>query len=127
MIVLVTKDLFFVPVIRSACEKLGIQLLVVTRPDGPKIDAAPEEQVAACVIDLSSVSAASVGECVISLRQSFPAAKVIAFGPHVQTGRLAAAEEAECDQILTRGQLSSQIDRLAASWIQAKPDSENAS
>ena len=41
--------------------------------------------------------------------------EVIAFGPHVQTGRLEAAREAGCDQVLTRGQFDARLKELLQS------------
>jgi DNA-binding response OmpR family regulator len=35
--------------------------------------------------------------------------RVIAFGPHMQTARLAAARAAGCDVVLSRGQISSNL------------------
>jgi hypothetical protein len=37
---------------------------------------------------------------------------VVAFGPHVQTGLLAAARDAGCDEVLARGQFTSQLGRV---------------
>ena len=39
-------------------------------------------------------------------------AKVVAFGPHVHAERLAAAREAGCDAVLSRGQFFAQIDSI---------------
>jgi CheY-like chemotaxis protein len=43
-----------------------------------------------------------------------PPGSIVAFGPHVHEDRLAAAAEAGCDQVLTRGQFSARLDALLA-------------
>lgn len=40
--------------------------------------------------------------------------RIVAFGPHVHEARLAAAEAAGCDVVLSRGAFWSQIDALLA-------------
>ena len=37
---------------------------------------------------------------------------IIAFGPHVHEALLAAAREAGCDRVLSRGQFHAQVDEL---------------
>jgi CheY-like chemotaxis protein len=46
------------------------------------------------------------------LRTSLPSAKVVAFGPHVHHQRLAAAREAGCDLVLSRGQFHAEMDAI---------------
>lgn len=41
-----------------------------------------------------------------------PAGAVIAFGPHVHEGKLAAAAAAGCDLVVTRGQFHAQLEQL---------------
>lgn len=118
-IVLVTKDLFFVPTFRTAAEKLGAAVVVALSVDSDKLASLSAEEVAAWIIDLSSVSVAAIPSLVETLDRQFPDARKIAFGPHVQAERLAAAERAGCQQVLSRGQISSQIDRLMGQWLTA--------
>lgn len=118
-IVLVTKDLFFVPTFRTAAEKLGAYLVVALSGDSDKLTGLSDTEVSAWIVDLSSVPVESVPSLVDSLAGQFPHAHRVAFGPHVQTQRLAAAEQAGCQQVLSRGQISSQIDRLMDSWLEA--------
>ncbi len=42
---------------------------------------------------------------------------ILAFGPHVHVAKLAAAEAAGCDVVLTRGQFDSQMESLLAKLI----------
>jgi hypothetical protein len=46
-----------------------------------------------------------------------PPRAVVAFGPHVQESRLAAARKAGCDEVLTRGQFHSQVDELLSRFV----------
>lgn len=119
MLLMLTKDLFFVPRVRAAAAMHGVEVAVVLSADSEKTAALPAEQITACLIDLSSLAADQIGAAVQSLREQFPAARLIAYGPHVQTARLQAAETAGCHQILSRGQLDGQLDRRLVEWIQS--------
>lgn len=55
-----------------------------------------------------------VGTC-----QTDGCVSVVAFGPHVHKGKLAAALEAGCDEVLSRGQFHGQIDQLIARYLPA--------
>lgn len=118
-IVLVTKDLFFVPTFRTAAEKLEAAVVVALSGDSDKLTELAAEEVSAWIIDLSSVSLEAIPSLVDRLSSQFPESHRIAFGPHVQTARLAAAEHAGCQQVLSRSQISGQIDRLMAQWLSA--------
>ena len=117
-VLFLTKDLFFIPPLKSALTAGGMELRVAPSVASPKLAELDHEAVAVCVIDLSGLPAAEVGGAVQSLRERFRQAQVVAFGPHVQEQRLEAARQAGCDQVLSRGQLTQQIGRLVESWKQ---------
>ncbi len=117
MILLITKDLFFVPTVRSAADKLGSEVRVALSFDSEKVSETAADQVTAWILDLNSLTVAQIEGAVQALTCGFPGAKRIAFGPHVQHSRLEAAEQAGCEQVLSRGQLSSQVDRLMTAWV----------
>lgn len=117
MIVLLTKDLFFVPTLRSAATKQGVEIVVALSHESEKLTVLSSEDVSAWIIDLNSVPIAELPGVVNSLQGRFPQAKRIAFGPHVQAQRLQAAQAAGCEQVLSRGQFDSQLDRLLPEWI----------
>ena len=117
-ILLLTKDLFFVPTLRAAAEKLEWPLVVALSIDSDKLNNLAAADIGAWVVDLNCVPLDLIPQVISVLSARFPQARKIAFGPHVQTQRLAAAEQAGCQHILSRGQLSSQIDRLMAQWQQ---------
>ncbi|MEZ6137157.1 MAG: hypothetical protein R3C53_19890 [Pirellulaceae bacterium] len=116
LIVFLTKDLFFVPVLQSAAARQGVELTALFGLNSPKAAELDGGSVTACVIDLAGTDVPEIAGVVSELRSRYPAAQVAAFGPHVQTGRLDAAQAAGCDQVLTRGQLNNQLDRLIAAW-----------
>lgn len=118
MIVFLTKDLFFVPVLQSAASRQGSVVQVLLSVDSPKAAELPAEDVVTCVVDLSGVPPGEMPQVVDRLRERFPQARIAAFGPHVQEGRLLAAREAGCEKVLTRGQFNAQVDRWVAAWSQ---------
>jgi CheY-like chemotaxis protein len=48
-----------------------------------------------------------------------PPRSIIAFGPHVHEEKLSAAQAAECDLVLTRGQFDAQMQSLLTQVLQA--------
>lgn len=46
-----------------------------------------------------------------------PPGAIVAFGPHVQEGWLAAATAAGCDEVLTRGQFHAQAAALLGRYV----------
>ncbi|HVC95741.1 MAG TPA: hypothetical protein VND64_18755 [Pirellulales bacterium] len=69
------------------------------------------------ILDLMT-PAADPGELLPRLRAlTPPPISVIAFGPHVNERRLAAAREAGCDEVITRGQFHSRLDDLLLRYV----------
>lgn len=114
---LVTKDLFFVPIIRSAAENHGLQVRVVPSCQSPLLAELDTSRVIAGLLDLSAISLADFPAEVDSLKAQFPAAQLLGFGPHVHANRLEAATEAGVHRVLTRGQLHAQADQIMAGFI----------
>ncbi len=111
-VLLLTKDLFFVPTVRQATESAGYSLLVSTTPQAAPIEQLSATDVVAWVIDLNAISLADIAGTIAAWSASFPTALRVSYAPHVQTARLAAATQAGCQQVLSRGQLSSQFERI---------------
>ncbi|MFN3191235.1 MAG: hypothetical protein ACE361_11975 [Aureliella sp.] len=118
MILLLTKDLFFVPVLRTAAELAGSELTVVKQmPDN--ISAVPElTAVRAAVVDLSSISLADLDEIYSQLQQLPECSVKSAFGSHVHAIRLEKAADSGFTPVMTKGQLSAQANAIVASWLQ---------
>lgn len=70
------------------------------------------------LIDLASATT-DLPAMLESLRAKNPLAIIVAYGPHVQAGRLKAASEAGCDHVLTRGQFHQQSGQLIANALAA--------
>lgn len=119
MIVFLTKDLFFVPVLQAAGQKCNTTVATIPSMASPKVETLEAASVTTCVIDLSGTAVEEMESTVQQLRAKFTTSRIVAFGPHVQEGRLKAAESAGCDQVLTRGQLNSQILKLMETWATA--------
>ena len=85
--------------------------------------ALPDKIAADCrlaLVDLS-LDQLNLPAAVRAIRAGAPAAKVIAYGPHVDEAALADAREASCDQVLTRGQFNKQYAELIASAAAEAP------
>lgn len=64
-----------------------------------------QQNVGLLLIDLSSRPAPAGLKLLPTLREKSPGLRVVAFGPHVQLGKLDDAQQAGCDLVLTRGQM----------------------
>jgi CheY-like chemotaxis protein len=110
-IVLLSGDLMIVSRVAGAAAQVGAQL---------KSAAAAEEAVEMCrahaagmlIIDLStrSLDFAQLVAAVKSGNEHPPT--IVAFGPHVHEERLAAARDAGCDRVVSRGQFMGQLETL---------------
>ena len=57
-------------------------------------------------------------DVITKLRSCEPAPlAIIAYGPHVAEGRLAAAREAGCDRVLTRGQAHREMANVVSEFL----------
>jgi DNA-binding response OmpR family regulator len=119
-ILLLSVDLVTQSRVESAASRSGVTVRTVS--DAAALVATFDELPAQLVIvDLAMPSvnlAATVAE-LKSRRES--QLTIMAFGPHVQEARLAAAEAAGCDEVLSRGQFFSQLDAILAR-LAAAPD-----
>ena len=117
MIVLLSKDLFFVPVFKSAAEKFHQQVLVVGRIEDERLAKIDLSEVVAVVVDLGAISADTMHELATRIAELMPSAVRCAFGSHVHAGRLELAGEAGFDPVLTKGQVGQRLPRLVEDWI----------
>jgi len=111
MAVLLSTDLMVVSRVQGAATKAGTTLRSVSTATqaAEQIRAGSE---ALLVIDLS-VPGLDIAAFVAKLEASEGAElRIIAFGPHVHANRLAAAEQAGCDLVVSRGQFFAQVDAL---------------
>jgi DNA-binding response OmpR family regulator len=105
---LITSDLMLASAAHGAADRHGIRL-VTCRIDAAK---ASEESLGLIAVDLR-LPGLNISELVSRLRRQAPAGvKIVAFGPHVHEQSLAAAAEAGCDEVFTRGQFERRFDLL---------------
>jgi CheY-like chemotaxis protein len=117
-ILLLTGDLVTQSRVEAAAARCGVSLQTVSDSAGllAKYDELPAQLV---VVDLTLPSV-DVSATVTQLklrRESL--LTIIAFGPHVHEARLAAAEQAGCDEVLSRGQFFAQLDAIVARFAAA--------
>lgn len=115
--ILLTSDLMLASQAQGAALRAARTLEIDSTPAqlierltaGNGLDTAREYLVA---IDLASPGL-DIAAVVRQLRDlAIPPRVILAFGPHVQTVRLADARAAGCDQVLTRGQFHAQFESI---------------
>ena len=108
-VLLISSDLACVSSVTGAASRTGATLqtaLGISAIDGKLAEGVPT----LVLLDLSMTGAAPA-VLVPKLRASLPPlARIMAFGPHVHTGLLAAAREAGCDVVVSRGEFHARID-----------------
>lgn len=117
MILLLTNDLFFVPIIRSAAEKLGSSVLTIRNLHDDKLTEDVRNEVQCCIVDLSSISLADLPVIYEGASEMANCQTKIAFGSHVHQVRLEAATEAGFSPVLTKGQLSGNTLPYLTQWL----------
>ena len=108
-VLFLSSDLMFSSRVIGAARAIGVSVQMVADPA-----ALPEKLTADCrlaLIDLS-LERLNLPAAIGSIRAGAPAAKVIAYGAHVEHGALADAADAGCDQVLTRSQFNQQYAEL---------------
>jgi CheY-like chemotaxis protein len=102
MVALLTQDLLFSSRLAAEARSSGIDLYVLSGT-AALIELVKAQALAGILLDLETS-----GLDVAALLRELPrreTVRVIAYGPHVHERRLAAAAEAGCDEVLSRGQL----------------------
>jgi CheY-like chemotaxis protein len=98
---------------QGAANRYGVQLAVAGAVE-QALAVCEDEATRLVLIDLR-LPGLDVAEFVRQVRGAKPqAAKVVACGPHVHTHLLAAAAEAGCDEVITRGEFDRRIASLLA-------------
>lgn len=109
---LITTDLACVSAVSGAAARTGTELRTAMGAWAieEKMTGEPPSLV---LVDLSTPGL-KLDELLAKLRAALPQARAIAFGPHVHTGLLAAACEAGCDLVISRGEFHARIDSYLA-------------
>ncbi len=114
VVLFLSGDLMFASRVRAAAERSGLVFrLAGSLPEQPAGDESPPESVRFVVLDLAT-RGSLVAESVQWASQQSPVPQVIAYGPHVQAGRLRAAREAGIQRVMTRSQFDSRLGTLFA-------------
>lgn len=107
-VLIICSDLFFGTQLRAAAERSGAHVDVEMQPRKAVLRV-QSGNYRHLVIDLEAPGL-ELGELIAVLPD--PPPQLIAFGPHVQEQRLAAAREAGCSRVVTRGQISANLPAL---------------
>lgn len=109
--ILLSGDLMLASQVSGAASRVSCALQNVAHAES-LLSSLRERPCDLAIIDLTTPGL-DIGRLVSSLRAlEQPPKHIIAFGPHVQTGRLTHAQEAGCDEVLTRGQFYSRMDEI---------------
>jgi DNA-binding NarL/FixJ family response regulator len=110
-IVLLSADLMVVSRVEGAGAKAGTSVRAVSTAAGA-VEACRAASAAILVVDVGTPSL-DIGSLVRDVKSTVgAAARVVAFGPHVHAERLAAAEQAGCNEVVSRGQFFAQLDEI---------------
>jgi DNA-binding NarL/FixJ family response regulator len=110
-----TTDLIFLSRVQSAARSAGVELITVSSESALR-ESAIDEEIQLVILDLSAPGC-DPEVLVAAIRETMPGARVVAYAPHVLKAKLAAAQAAGCDQVLTRGQFDSQLAGLWQSTL----------
>jgi DNA-binding NarL/FixJ family response regulator len=115
-IVLLTSDLVTQSRVEAAGRRCGALLRSVSDAESLIVKCV-ESSARLAIVDLTVASAdlAAIVAELKSRQHSHPT--VIAFGPHVHEARLAAAAQAGCDEVMSRGQFFAQLDSILARFV----------
>ena len=108
-VLLITSDLACSSSVTGAAQRAGVELRTALGPTAIEAKLAGEPP-ALVILDLSTPGT-TARELVARLRTHLASGgRIIAFGPHVHTGTLAAAREAGCDLVISRGEFRARVD-----------------
>src|SRR5262245_14241106 len=118
-VLFVSSDLMFSSRVIGAAKALNLQVTIVADPTTWAQRITPDCRLA--LVDLA-VDGLDLPEAVGAFKATVPAARVVAFGAHVDEAALADAAHAGCDLVLTRGQFHKQyVDLLRAVAEEGRP------
>ena len=110
-IVLVSNDLTVLSRVEGATTRLG-QAVRGASGESQAVQLCEADDANTVIVDLST-PLLDVASLVNRLKsKDGSVTRVVAFGPHVHEQRLAAAREAGCDVVVSRGQFFSQLETI---------------
>ncbi|MCI0334299.1 MAG: hypothetical protein L0228_13855 [Planctomycetes bacterium] len=110
-VILLTVDLAVISRVEGVASRMGASVRS-TSSESAAVELCVAEPTKLLIADLNlaSLNVVSLVEQVKAVVTTPP--RIIAFGPHVHEERLAAAREAGCDEVISRGQFFAQLDAL---------------
>ena len=115
-VLFLTKDLLFSSRVAGVAQSRQIGLSVVSEADQLLANTSAK-QVELVLLDLTAPSC-DPKQLVPQLRRlARPPKAIVAFGPHVHKAKLAAAEEARCDQVLSRGEFNNRMTEVLVKYV----------
>jgi DNA-binding NarL/FixJ family response regulator len=115
-VIFLTKDLLFSSRVTSVAAHLRIELSVVSDAN-EIVERASTIPVKVILIDLS-IPGLDAAHLVPQLRKlTPPPGAILAFGPHVHRVKLAAARDAGCDEVFSRGEFNSRKENILTDYV----------
>jgi len=106
-VILMSGDLFFTSQLSGAVERAGLtSQTCLGMKTGLERVSLPSVRWVIVDLQLKNLDLTAIKSELAS------GAKLISYGPHVHEASLAAAQEAGCDYVLTKGQISSGLEQL---------------
>lgn len=125
-VVLVSDDLFFSSQAVGAASHAGLKM-ITAGTTAAVVARLTENTVAGVIVDLGNTRA-NIAELCTEIRNAVVGKKpphIVAFGPHVQKELLATAEQAGCDEVLTKGQFSANLQAILNRCAESLPASHS--
>jgi CheY-like chemotaxis protein len=122
-VLLLTADLNVMSAATGAARLSGVELASVAAGD-QLVERCARENARLVVLDLSAPGL-NVESLVPALRAvGAEPPRIVAFGPHVHEARLAAARDAGCDEVMSRGRFHADINAVIASALEKAAPSD---
>jgi len=106
-----TADLFISSRVAGVAQRVGVDLQTVGSL-AALLDRADKAGGCSLVLLDLTLPSLDVTTAVKSIKDRFPQARIVAYGPHVHEALLASAAAAGCDEVLTRGQFDREMERV---------------
>src|SRR5262245_46172852 len=110
-VLFLSSDLMFSSRLAGAAQTLGVPLQLVASQTNLAGKLTADSHL--ILIDLG-LPTLDLPAAIAAVRAAAPAARILAFGAHVNESALASAQSAGCDTVLTRGQFQKQYAELLA-------------
>ncbi|WP_437204944.1 hypothetical protein [Planctomicrobium sp. SH664] len=110
MVIILSNDLFLTSQLQGAVQRAGSESRIVSS-QAKCLELAAASPPRTVIVDVETP-----GLDLPSLKSQLgEGCRLIAYGPHLRTALLEAAEAAGCDAVLTRGQIAAKLDQILLS------------